>query len=50
MQAHENRIRQLLDQYPHYIATSPQAFRAPKSLSNSSFIDTYLQTKSIHRF
>lgn len=50
MQAHENRIQQVLDQFPHYIATSSQGFRAAKSMSNGYFIKTNLQAKSIHRF
>ena len=44
------RFQQVLKQYPHYIATSPQAFRSPKTLANGYFIETNLQAKGIHRF
>ena len=44
------RFQVLLNQYPHYIATSPQAFRSPKPLTNGYFIETNLQAKGIHRF
>ena len=45
-----NCFQQLLKQYPHYIATSPQAFRSPKPLTNGYFVETNLQSKGIHRF
>ncbi|HOW77267.1 MAG TPA: hypothetical protein PK959_15325, partial [Candidatus Competibacteraceae bacterium] len=44
------KFAKVLDQYPHYIATSPQGFRGPKPLGNGYFIETNLAASSIHRF
>jgi len=44
------KFANVLEQYPHYIATSPQGFRGPKPLSNGYFIETNLSATSIQRF
>lgn len=44
------KFAKVLDQYPHYIAASPQGFRGPKPLGNGYFIETNLAASSIHRF
>ena len=41
---------QLTEHYPHYIAKSPQGFRAPKELNGGYYIETNLGALSINRF
>lgn len=45
-----NAFATLNNYYPHYIAKSPQGFRAPKELSDGYYIETNLGALNINRF
>ncbi len=40
----------VLAKYPHYVAVSPQAFRAPKPFNNGYYIESHFSAAGIYRF